>query len=40
MPYTGVIERPDLQQIWLDALPEGFVRNGDGVIRYEAKAKM
>lgn len=35
MPYTGVIERPDLQQIWLDALPEGVVQNGDGVESYE-----
>ena len=29
MPYTGVIERPDLQQFYLDALPEGVVQNGD-----------
>eukprot|EP00957_Ditylum_brightwellii_P150625 11468451-Ditylum_brightwellii.AAC.1 len=29
MPYTGVIERPDLQQIYLDALPKGVVKNGD-----------
>lgn len=35
MPYTGVIERPDLQQIYLDKLPKGVVNNGDGVIRYE-----
>lgn len=35
MPYTGVIERPDLQQIYLDSLPKGVVRNGDGVVRYE-----
>jgi zeaxanthin epoxidase len=35
MPYTGVIERPDLQQIYLDALPKGVVQNGDGVSRYE-----
>merc|ERR1719491_2581396 len=35
MPYTGVIERPDLQQIWLNALPEGVVQNGDGVESYE-----
>lgn len=34
MPYTGVIERPDLQQIYLDALPKGVVRNGDGVKSY------
>jgi len=35
MPYTGVIERPDLQQIYLDRLPKGMVQNGDGVISYE-----
>eukprot|EP01083_Nonionella_stella_P187686 690196_1 len=34
MPYTGVIERPDLQQIWLDALPAGVVQKGDGVESY------
>lgn len=35
MPFTGVIERPDLQQIYLDALPEGMVQNGDGVASYQ-----
>lgn len=35
MPYTGVIDRPDLQQIYLDALPEGTVNNGDGLESYE-----
>ena len=35
MPYTGVIDRPDLQQIYLDALPDGTVQNGDGVVSYE-----
>jgi zeaxanthin epoxidase len=39
MPYTGVIERPDLQQIYLDALPKGVVQNGDGVKSYKANAK-
>jgi len=34
LPITGVIERPDLQEIYLDALPEGVVRNGDGVTSY------
>jgi len=34
MPFTGVIERPDLQQIYLNALPKGMVQNGDGVARY------
>ena len=35
MPYTGVIERPDLQNIYLNNLPKGVVRNGDGVISYQ-----
>ena len=35
MPYTGVIERPDLQEIFLDALDEGTVRNGNGISSYE-----
>lgn len=35
MPYTGVIDRPDLQEIQLAALPKGTVHNGDGVARYE-----
>eukprot|EP00538_Stauroneis_constricta_P000576 CAMPEP_0119565714 /NCGR_PEP_ID=MMETSP1352-20130426/30926_1 /TAXON_ID=265584 /ORGANISM="Stauroneis constricta, Strain CCMP1120" /LENGTH=554 /DNA_ID=CAMNT_0007614697 /DNA_START=214 /DNA_END=1878 /DNA_ORIENTATION=+ len=35
MPYTGVIERPDLQDIYLKALPEGIVQNGDGVASYK-----
>jgi zeaxanthin epoxidase len=35
LPLTGVIERPDLQEIYLKALPPGVVRNGDGVERYE-----
>jgi zeaxanthin epoxidase len=35
MPYTGVIGRADLQEIYLDSLPEGTVRNGDGVESYE-----
>lgn len=34
MPYTGVIERPDLQEIYLKNLPKGTVRNGDGVVSY------
>jgi len=34
MPYTGVIERPDLQDIYLKNLPEGTVRNGNGVVTY------
>lgn len=35
MPHTGVIERPDLQNIYLDKLPKGVVVNGDGVVGYE-----
>ena len=35
MPYTGVIDRPDLQEIYLKALPKGTVQNGDGVDSYE-----
>lgn len=38
MDYTGVIERPDLQQIYLDALPKGVVQNGDGVVGYETNS--
>ena len=38
MPFTGVIERPDLQGIYLDALPKGMVENGDGVKTYTANS--
>ena len=38
MPYTGVIDRPDLQEIYLNSLPEGVVQNGDGVASYEQLA--
>jgi zeaxanthin epoxidase len=38
MPYTGVIERPDLQEIYLNNLPEGTVQNGDGVVTYTTDA--
>eukprot|EP00565_Helicotheca_tamesis_P006187 CAMPEP_0185723902 /NCGR_PEP_ID=MMETSP1171-20130828/579_1 /TAXON_ID=374046 /ORGANISM="Helicotheca tamensis, Strain CCMP826" /LENGTH=558 /DNA_ID=CAMNT_0028391671 /DNA_START=107 /DNA_END=1783 /DNA_ORIENTATION=- len=38
MPYTGVIERPDLQDIYLKALPKGVVQNGDGVVGYKTAA--
>ena len=38
MPYTGVIDRPDLQEIYLNALPKGTIMNGDGIVSYE-KAK-
>lgn len=35
LPYTGVIERPDLQEIYLKALPKGVIQNGDGVASYQ-----
>jgi zeaxanthin epoxidase len=35
MPYTGVIERPDLQDLYLASLPEMVVQNGDGVKSYK-----
>ena len=35
MPYTGVIDRPDLQEIYLDSLPAGTVRNGDALVSYQ-----
>jgi len=38
MPYTGVIERPDLQDIYLKSIPDGVVKNGDGVDSYEENA--
>jgi len=34
MPYTGVIERPDLQQILLDSLGDDVVSNGRGIASY------
>merc|ERR1712127_240264 len=34
MPYTGVIERPDLQEIYLNNIKEGTVQNGGGVVTY------
>jgi len=39
MPYTGVIERPDLQEIYLNNLPKGVVQNGDGVKSYTKDSK-
>ena len=39
MPYTGVIERPDLQEIYLNNLPKGVVQNGDGVKTYTTNPK-
>lgn len=34
MPYTGVIERPDLQELLLSRLKEGTVQNGKGIASY------
>lgn len=34
MPFTGVIERPDLQAILLNHLPQGIVENGKAVKSY------
>jgi zeaxanthin epoxidase len=39
MPYTGVIERPDLQEIYLKNLPKGVIQNGDGVMTYSTDSK-
>lgn len=39
MPYTGVIDRPDLQEISLKSLPKGCVQNGDGVKSYTTDSK-
>jgi zeaxanthin epoxidase len=39
MPYTGVIERPDLQEIYLKNLPKGVIQNGDGVTSYNTDPK-
>merc|ERR1711871_1509515 len=38
MPYTGVIERPDLQEILQGNLEEGVVNNGVGVHSYTTGA--
>nr|AMV91974.1 zeaxanthin epoxidase [Scrippsiella trochoidea] len=35
MPFTCVVERPDLQEIMLGNLPKGIVKNGAGVVSYE-----
>lgn len=39
MPYTGVIERPDLQEVYLKNLPAGCIQNGDGVKTYVTDSK-
>ena len=35
LPYTGVVDRPDLQQIMLDAIPDGCLTNSQKVKSYE-----
>ena len=34
MPYTGVIDRPELQDIYIKSLAPGILQNGDGVQGY------
>jgi len=35
LPYTGVVDRPDLQEVLLDAIPEGTCVNGKKVSSYK-----
>lgn len=35
LPYTGVVDRPDLQEILLSSLPDGTVQNAKRVASYE-----
>lgn len=35
MPYTGIIDRPDLQKIYRDAIPAGVVQYNDSVTSYK-----
>lgn len=42
LPYTGVIDRPDLQEILLDECQQikpDFIKNGNPVVSYENKGK-
>jgi len=42
LPYTGVIDRPDLQEILIDeckAIKPDFIRNGNSVASYESHGK-
>ena len=42
LPYTGVIDRPDLQEILLDEckqIKSDFIQNGNPVVSYENKGK-
>ena len=39
LPYTGVIDRPDLQEILIDEckkIKSDFIQNGNGVVGYES----
>lgn len=38
MPYTGVIDRPDLQDLYIQSLAPGVLQNGDGVVSYTQTA--
>jgi zeaxanthin epoxidase len=38
LPYTGVIDRPDLQEILLNSMGEGTVKNSMAITGYEQKA--
>jgi len=35
LPYTGVVDRPDLQELLLEAIPEGTCQNGKKVSGYK-----
>ena len=35
LPYTGVVDRPDLQEIMLQALPAGVLKNATKVVSYQ-----
>uniref|UniRef100_A0A6U2F0Q1 FAD-binding domain-containing protein n=1 Tax=Pseudictyota dubia TaxID=2749911 RepID=A0A6U2F0Q1_9STRA len=40
LPYTGVVDRPDLQEILIDkcrAVKDDFIQNGNPVVGYESK---
>jgi len=42
LPYTGVIDRPDLQEILLDEckkIKKDFIKNGNGIVGYENHGK-
>jgi hypothetical protein len=39
VPISCVVERPDLQEILLDRLPEGVVQNAAGVASYTQESE-